>query len=250
MKVKEESEKVFWKLNIQKTKIMASSPITSWQIDGETVKKVRDFIFCSSKITLDGDCNHEIERCLLLGRKAMTNIDNILKSRDTTLANKGPSSQSYGFSSGHVWMWELDYKESWAQKIWCFWTMVLEKTLESPLDCKENQSVNPKGNHVLNIHWKDWCWSWNSNTLATWYEEMTHWKRPWCWERLKAAREGDDRRWDGWMASLTQWTWVWASSRSWWWTGRPGVLQSMGSQRVGPDWATELNWTELMWMER
>ena len=145
MKVKEESEKVFWKLNIQKTKIMASSPITSWQIDGETVKKVRDFIFCSSKITLDGDCNHEIERCLLLGRKAMTNIDNILKSRDTTLANKGPSSQSYGFSSGHVWMWELDYKESWAQKIWCFWTMVLEKTLESPLDCKDIQPVHPEG---------------------------------------------------------------------------------------------------------
>ena len=142
-------------------------------------------------------------------------------------------------------MWELDHKESWGLKKWCFWTVVLEKTLESPLVCKENQPVNPKGNHVLNIHWKDWCWSWNSNTLATWYEELTHWKRPWCWERLKAAREGDDRRWDGWMASLTQWTWVWASSRSWWWTGKPGVLQSMGLQRVGPDSATELNWTDV-----
>ena len=203
MKAKEESEKVFWKLNIQKTKNMASSPITSWQIDGETVKKVWDFIFCGSKITVDGDCNHEIKRCLLLGRKAMTNIDNILKSRDTTLANKGPSGQSYGFSGSHVWMWESDYKESWALKIWCFWTMVLEKTLESPLVCKENQPVNPKGTHVLNIHWKDWCWSWNSNTLATWYEELTQWKRPWCWERLRAGGEGDDRRWDGWMASLT-----------------------------------------------
>ena len=97
-------------------------------------------------------------------------------------------------------------------------------------------------NYALNIHWKDWCWSWNSNSLATWYKELTHWKRPWCWERLRAGGEGDDRGWDGWMASLAQWTWVWVSSRSWWWTGRPGVLQSRGSQRVGHDWATELNW--------
>ena len=93
---------------------------------------------------------------------------------------------------------------------------------------------------VLNIHWKDWCWSWSSNALATWWEELTHWKKPWCWERLKAGGEGDNRRWDGWMASLTRWTWVWASSRSWRWTGRPGVLQSMGLQRVRHDWATEL----------
>ena len=93
------------------------------------------------------------------------------------------------------------------------------------------------------IHWRDWCWSWNSNTLATSCKELTHLKRPWCWERLKAGGEGDDRGWDGWMASLTQWTWVWVNSRSWWWTGRPGVLQSMGSQGVGQDWETELNWT-------
>ena len=85
--------------------------------------------------------------------------------------------------------------------------------------------------------------SWNSNTLATWCEELTHLKRPWCWERLKARGEGDDRGWDGWMASPTQWTWVWVNSGSWWWTGRPGVLQSMGSKRVRHDWATELNWT-------
>ena len=96
-------------------------------------------------------------------------------------ANKGPSSQSYAFSSINVWMWELDCRESWGPKNCCFWTVVLEKTLESPLDCKEIQSVNPK---VLNIHWKDWCWSWNSNILATWCKELTHWKRPWCWEGL------------------------------------------------------------------
>ena len=93
---------------------------------------------------------------------------------------------------------------------------------------------------VLNIHCKDWCWSWNYKTLATWCEELTHLKRPWCWERLMAG-EGDDRGWDGWMASPTQWTWVWVDSRSWWWTGRPGLLSFMGSQRVGHDWVTELN---------
>ena len=104
MKVKEESEKAALKLNIQKTKIMASGPITSWQIDGETVETVRDFLFGGSKITADGDCSHEIKRCLLLGRKVMTNVDRILKSRDFGFANKGPPSQSYGFSSSRVWM--------------------------------------------------------------------------------------------------------------------------------------------------
>ena len=124
-------------------------------------------------------------------------------------------------------------------KNWCFQTVVLEKTLESPLDCKEIQSVHPKGN-------QSWiftgCWSWNSNTLATWYEKLTHLKPPWYWERLRAGKEGYSRGWDGWMASQTQWTWVWVSSGSWWWTGRPGVLQSMASQRVGHNWAAELNY--------
>ena len=88
------------------------------------------------------------------------------------------------------------------------------------------------------------CWSWNSSTLATSWEELTHWKRPWCWEGLGAGGEGDDRGWDGWMASPPRWTWVWVNSGSWWWTGRPGVLPFTGSQRVGHDWATELSWTE------
>ena len=96
----------------------------------------------------------------------------------------------------------------------------------------------------LNFTLKQGCWNWNSNTLATWLEELTEWKRPWCWERLKVGGEGDDRKWEGWMASLTQWTWVWVSSGSWWWIGKPGMLQSMGSQRVRHDWATELNWTD------
>ena len=97
---------------------------------------------------------------------------------------------------------------------------------------------------ILVIHWKDWCWSWNFNTLATWCEELTHWKRPWCWESLKVGGEGDNRGWDCWMASQTQWTWVWVNSGNWWWTRRPDMLQSIGSQRDRHDWATELNWTE------
>ena len=95
---------------------------------------------------------------------------------------------------------------------------------------------------VLGVHWKDWCWSWNFSTLATWWEELIHWKRAWYWERLRAGREGDNRGWDGWMASLTQWTRIWVNSRSWRWTGRPGLLHSTGLQTVGHDWATELNW--------
>ena len=225
--MKEESEKSGLKLNIQKTEMMASSPITSWQIDGVTVETVTDFIFLSSKITADSDCSHEIKRLLLLGRKAVTNLDNILKSTDISFLTKVPL----------LWMLELDYKESWTPENWCFSTVVL-KNLVSSLDCKEIQPVNHKGNQsVLNIHWKDWYWSWNSDTVATWCEELTHWKRPWCWERLKAGGEGHDRGWDDWIVSPAQWTWVWASSRSWWWTGKPEVLHSMGSQSWN-DWVT------------
>ena len=143
MKRKRRVEKVGLKLTIQKTKNMASSPITSWQIDWETVETVRDFIFGGSKITADGDCSHEIKRRLLLGRKIMTNLDSILKSRDITLPPKVCLVKAMVFP--RLWMWKLDYKESWAQKNWCFWTVVLEKTLESPLDCKEIQLVHPKG---------------------------------------------------------------------------------------------------------
>ena len=162
----------------------------------------------------------------------MTNLNSILKSRDITLPTKVCLVKAMVFSSSHVWVWELDYKETWMSKNWCLWTMVLEKTLESPLDSKEIQLVHSKGNQSwifigMNIHWKDWCWSWNSNTLATRCQELTHWKRPWCWERLRAGGEGDDRGWDGWVASLTQWTWVWVNSGSWWWTGKAGMLQSM-----------------------
>ena len=158
----------------------------------------------------------------------MTNLDSTLKSGD--ISNRSPSSQGYGFSSSHVWMWESHYKGSWVPKNWCFWTVVLEKTLEKPLDCKVIQPVHPKGNQ---------SWIFNgrtdveaeTNTLATWCGEL----------KSEGRRRRDDRGWDGWMASPTQWTWVWVNSASWWWTGRPGVLQSMGPQSQ-----TQLsNWTEL-----
>ena len=232
---------------------MASGPITSWEIDRETVETVSDFILGGSKITRDGDCSREIKRHLLLGRKVMTNLDSILKSREKKIKNKKrrhyfpnkvPSGQGYGFSSGHVWTWELDCEESWAPKNWCFWTVVLKNTLESPLDCKEIQPVHPK---------EDQSWvfigrtdpDWNSNTLATWCEELTHWKRPWCWEGLGAGGEGDNRRWDGWMALPTRWAWIWVNSGSLWWTGRTGMLWFMGLQRVRHNWVIELNWCFL-----
>ena len=137
------------KFNNVKPQLLLHQPNTilkNWSIvelQYYIMERLKDF-FLVSKITLDGDCSHEIKRCLLLGRKAMTNLDSILKSRDIT-ANKGLSSQSYGISSSHVWMWELDHKESWVLKNWCFRILVLEKTLESPLDRKEIKPVNPKG---------------------------------------------------------------------------------------------------------
>ena len=143
----------------------------------------------------------------------------------SSVAQSCPSSQGYGFSCGHVWMWELDCEESWAGafELWCW-------RLESPLDCKEIQPVHSKGGQPCRFLWKEWCSSWNSSTLATACEELTHWKRLWCWDGLRAGGEGDDRGWDGWMASLTRWTWVWVNSRSWWWTGRPGMLWFTGLQ--------------------
>ena len=240
MKVKEESEKVGLKFNIQKTKIMASGPIISWEIDGGTVETVTDVIFWGSKITADGDCSHEIKRRLLLGRKVMTNLDSILKSRDITLPKVCLVKAMiflvvmYGCESWTIKKAEhqrIDAFELWRRLLRVPWTA--RRSNQSVL-----KEISPE------YSWKDWCWSWNSNTLAIWCKELIHWKRPWCWERLKVVGEGDDRRWACWMASPTQRTWVWVNSRSWWWTGRPGVLQSLGLQRVGHDWAAELNWTE------
>ena len=170
----------------------------------------------------------------------MTNLDSILKSRNITLPTKVNLVKAMVFPVVMYGCERWTIKKAERQKIdvcklWCW-----RRLLRVPWTARQsNQSILKD---CLYIYCKDWYWSWNSNTLATWCEELTHWKRPWCWERLQAGGEGVDRGWAGWMASLTQWTWVWVNSGSWWWTERPGVPWFTGSQRVGHDWATELNW--------
>ena len=193
-------------------------------------------------INADGDCNHEIKRCLLLGRKAMTNLDSILKSRDITLPTK------FHLVKAMVLPVVMCRCESWTIKkaecqridafeLWCW-----RRLLRVPWTARRwNQSllkeIGPE------YHWKDWCWSWNSNTLPTWCEELTHWKRPWCWERLKAGgEEGDDREWDGWITSPTWWTQIWAGSGSWWWQGGLVCCSPWSCKEV--DTTEWLNWTD------
>ena len=192
MKVKEQSEKAGWKFNIQKMKIMASGPITLWQIDEEIMETLTHLILLGSKITVDSYCSHEIKWYLLLGRKAMTNLDSVLRSRDITLPTKVHIVKALVFPlvTYRCESWTIKKTEHW--RIDAFECVMLEKTLESPLDIKETKPA-------LNIHWKDWCWS--SSTLATWCEELTLWKRLWYWEGLKAGEEAGNRRWDGWMVS-------------------------------------------------
>ena len=194
---------------------MASGPITSWEIDGETVETVSDFIFLGFKITADGDCSHEIKWCLLLGRKVMTNLDSIFKSRDITLPTKVPLVKAmvfpvvmYGCES-----WTVKKAEHWridAFELWCW-----RRLLRVPWTARRsNQSILKEIRPGISLEGR-MLKSWNSSTVATSCEELTHWKRLWCWEGLGAGGEGDDRGWDGWMASLTRWTWVWVNSWSW-----------------------------------
>ena len=138
----------------------------------------------------------------------------------------------------------VDEEQGWHRTQFSICHQPSVHSLESPLDSTEIKQINPKGNQH-NIYWKDWCWNWSSTTSTTWCKEPTHWKRPWCWAKLKVGGDGDGRRWDGWIASPTWWTWVWIGSGSWWWTEKSGMLQSMGTQRAGHDWATELNWTGI-----
>ena len=202
---------------------MASSPITSWQIDGETMKTVIDFIFLGSAITADCDCSHEIKRHVLLGRKVMTNLDIIFKKQRHYFANKGPSSQSCDFSSSHVWMWELDYKEAEHLRIDAFELLCWRRLLRVPWTTRRSNQV------ILKEISPEYSLGWLMLKLKLQYfghmsQRTDSLKRPWYWERLKAGRKGDDGGWDGWMASPVQWTGVWGSSGSWWWTGRPGML--------------------------
>ena len=175
----------------------------------------------------------------------MTKLDSILKSRDITLSTKVCLVKDM-VSSGHVWMWELDYKESWVPKNWCFWTVVLEKTLESPLDCKDIQPVLPKDQSWVFIERTDV----EAETPIIWPPDAKSWligKDPDAgkdWGQEEKGTTEDEMV--GWHHQLTQCTWVWVNSRSWWWTGRPGMLWFMGLQRVGHDWVTELNWIEYL----
>ena len=206
-------------------------------------KQCQTLFFGGSKITADGDCSYEVKRCVLLGRKVMNNLDSMLKSRDITLPTKVLLVKTmvfpvvmYGCES-----WTVKKAERWridAFELWCW-----RRLLRMPWNARRsNQSILKEISPGCSL--EGLIWSWNSNTLATWWEELTHLRRPWSWKRLKAG-EGDDRGYDGCIVSWTQNTWVWVNFGSWWGTGRPGMLQSMGSQRVRHNWVTELNWTEL-----
>ena len=207
------------------------------------MERVTDFIFLGSKITEDGECKHEIKRHLLLGRKAMTNLKSILKLKDITLPTTIPIIEAmvfpvvmYGCES-----WTMKKAEHWtidAFELWC-WRILLRVPWTAR---RSNQSILKEINPEYSL--KDWCWSWNSNTLTSSCEEMSHWKRPWCWERLKAGGEGDIRGWDSWMTSQIQWTWVWASSRRCvkdreaWHAAVPGVAKSRTQLS---DWTTTIH---------
>ena len=225
---------------------MASDPNTSWEIDGETGEIVSDFILGGSKITADGDCSHEIKRRLLLGRKVMTNLGVILKSRDITLPTKVCLVKAMVFPvvmyGCEIWtVKKVEHQRIDAFELWC-WRGLLRVPWTAK---KSNQSILKEISPGYSL--KGLMLKLKLQYFGHLMRRADSLKRPWCWEGLGAAGGGDDRGWDGWMASLTRWTWVWVNSRSWWWTGRLGMLQFMGLQRVGQDWGTELNWCSTEW---
>ena len=240
--MKEESEKVGWKFNIQETKIMASGPNTSWQIDGETVETVIDFIFLGSKITADGDCSHKIKRCLLLGRKVITNIDSIWKSRDIILPTKVHLVKTmvlpvvmYGCES-----WTVKKAESQridAFELWC-WRGLLRVPWTAR---RSNQSILKEIGPGCSL--EGLILKLKFQYFGHLMQRADSLEKSWCWERSRAGREGDHKGWDGWMASLTWWTWVWVDSGSWWWARRLDVALV---HRVTKCWKWLSDWTELM----
>ena len=208
---------------------------------GKQWKQCQTLFLGGSKITADGDCSHEIKRPLLLGRKVMTNLDSILKSRDSTLPTKVCLVKAMVFPVVMYGCESWTVKKAEHRRIDAFELWYWRRLLRAPWTARRsNQSILKEISPGVSS--EGMMLELNSSTLATSCEELTHWKRLWCWEGLGARGEGDNRGWDGWIASLTQWAWVSVNSGSWWWTGRPGVLQFMGWQRVWHDWATELNW--------
>ena len=215
---------------------------------GKEWKQCQTLFWGAPKVTADGDYSHEFKRHLLLGRKVMTNLDSIFKSRDSTLPTKVRLVKAmvypvvmYGYES-----WTVKKAEQWridAFELWC-WRRLL-RVPWTPR--RSNQSILKEISPEYSLERLIICsvWSWNSNPLANWCKELTHLKRPWCWEWLKVGGEGDNRARDGWMASLTQRAWVWVNSGSWWWT-ESCCFVVPGSQRVGQHWVTELNLTEIV----
>ena len=206
------TEKVGLKFNIQKTKIMASGPITSWQIDAETMETVTDFIFLGSKITADGDRSQEVKRCLLLGRKAMTNLDSVLKSRDKRhqFADKCPYSQIYGFSSSHVQMWELDHKEGWMLRNWCFWIVMMRRLLRVPwIARRSNQSILKEMNAEYSLEGLMLKLQYFGHLM----QRADSLDKTLMLGKIEGTREGNGRGWDGQITSPTTWTWIWAIFR-------------------------------------
>ena len=210
---------------------MASGPITSWQVYGETMETVTNFIFLGSKITADGNCSHEIKKFLLLGRKAMANLDSILKSRDITLPTEVDLIKAMVFSYSHIRMWELDREESCAPKTWCFWTVVLEKLLRVLWTARRS---NPSVLKEISPEY-----SLEGLTLKLKLQYFGHFmqrtdslvKKTLMLGKIQCRRRrGQHRMKNG--PSPTRWTWVWASSGSWWWTGNAGMLLSIRSQRI------------------
>ena len=226
------------KLNIQKTRIMASCPINLWQIDGETVETVVDFIFLGSKITADGDCSHEIKRHLLLGRKAMTKLDSILKAETLLCQQRSIYSRLLFFQWScmdvRVGLWRKLSAEE-------FWTVCWRRLWRVPWTVRRsNQSILKQISPGCSL--EGLMLKLKLQYFGHLMQRVDSLEKTPILGGTGGRRRGDDRGWDGWMASLTQWTWVWASSGSWWWTGRPSVLHSMGLERVRHDWVSELNW--------
>ena len=208
------------------------------------METVIDFILGGSKISVDGDCSHEIKRRLLLGRKVMTNLNSILKSRDITLPTKVHLVKAMVFPVVGYGCESRTIKKAECRRIDAFELWCWRRLLRVPWAARRsNQSILKEISPGCSL--EGLILKLNFQYFGHLMRKLTHLKSPWCWERLRAGGEGDDRGWDGWMASLTRWTWVWVNSGNWWWTGRPGMLQSMGSQRIGHNWVTEPNWTVL-----